>query len=165
MIKKSQRTEKGKCIVSRVKTGNKPLIVLAIKWIDQLNFHVCKDIIFKSHLSVHNQEDCGKRKTFQTNFISVCDRQWERAIKAEQWMWSLRKRVPPSAPRTGAGCVGAGSLWGPRLASSAALPVPGPFSLTTCQLGLLLLEVGYLVLFAFRSVSSPCLLFAGCKWQ
>ena len=48
---------------------------LAMKWTDQLNLPVCKDIIFKSYLSIHNQEDCGKRKPFQTNFISVCDGQ------------------------------------------------------------------------------------------
>lgn len=58
-------------------------------------------MIFKSHLSIQNQEDCGKRKPFQTNCISAYDRQWDHVLKTEQWMWNLRKHVPPSAHRTG----------------------------------------------------------------
>lgn len=98
MIRKSWRTKNGKWLSLMWRQKKK---VLAFKWIDWLHFHIYKDIIFKSHLSIQNQEDCGKRKPFQANFISVCDRQWDHVIKAEQWMWNLRKRVPPSAHRTG----------------------------------------------------------------
>lgn len=84
------------------------------------------------------QEDCGKRKPFQTNFISVHDRQWGPVIKAEQWMWNLRKPVPPSA-HGGGGRVDrpCGSL---EPASPASLTSNSPtraLLLTTCHLRLL----------------------------
>lgn len=80
IIRQSWRTGRGKCEASGVKIRRrrkkkKTLTVLALKGIDQLHFDICKDITFKSHLSIWNQEDCGKRKPFQTNFISVHNRQ------------------------------------------------------------------------------------------
>lgn len=75
MIRKSWRAEEANTLSLVLKKQNKKTIVLPIKWIDQLNFPVCKDIILKSHLSIHNHRNCGKGKPFQTNFTSVHDGQ------------------------------------------------------------------------------------------
>ena len=94
MIRKSWRAEEANTLSLVLKKKKTKTIVLPMKWIDQLNFPVYKDIILKSHLSIHNHRDCGKGKPFQTNFTSVHDGQWD--CNKDQTMDVELEEVHPS---------------------------------------------------------------------
>ena len=163
MIRKSWRAEEANTlslVLKKKKKKNTTTIVLPMKWIDQLNFPVCKDIILKSHLSIHNHRDCGKGKPFQTNFTSVRDGQWDcnkgqtMDVELEEvhpslcWLWEPGPRAPQPPP-------------------SSASPDPWQVSLTTCQPAASP-QAHSRLLCVFRFVSpcsSPQLVFSGFKWQ
>lgn len=69
MIRKSWRTEEANALSHvKIEKKQKQKTILATKWIDQLNFPVCKDIIFKSHLSIHSRGRLWEEETIPDQF-------------------------------------------------------------------------------------------------